>query len=70
MSERIQIREETYAALESLRGEDESVDNVIRRLLGERRVLALAGAGEWADSDAGEHARAARRELKEQIGGR
>lgn len=70
MSKSIRVEEDTHAALAALKGEDESFDDLLSRLLRERTETIEAGAGLWADTDAAEGARAARKRLKEDIGAR
>ena len=64
MSERIWIDPETYAALESLKRDEETFDELVTRLLGSRRRDVCAGAGLWEGTDAAERAREKRREMK------
>lgn len=70
MSKSIRVEEDTHAALAALKRDDESFDDLLSRLLRERRETIEAGAGLWADTDAADGARAARRELKEDVGAR
>ncbi|EMA57098.1 antitoxin VapB family protein [Halorubrum lipolyticum] len=64
MAKRIRVDEETHAALASLKGDDETFDNLLTRLLREHHEDRRSGAGLWEGSDAPEHARETRRELK------
>ncbi|MDG5758379.1 antitoxin VapB family protein [Natronococcus sp. A-GB1] len=68
MSERICVFESTYAELESLRGADETFDDVVSPLLDGRHRRVHTGAGYWRDSDASECARQTRVELKRDVG--
>jgi predicted CopG family antitoxin len=70
MSKSIRVADDTHAALAALKGEDETFDELLSRLVDERRESIQAGAGLWADSDAAAKARAARRELKQDVGRR
>ena len=64
MARRICVDEETHAALASLKGDDETFDDLLTRLLRERHDGPQPGAGLWEGSDAPERARETRRELK------
>ena len=64
MAKRIRVDEDTHAALASLKGDDETFDDLIARLLREHHEDRRSGAGLWEGSDAPEHARETRRELK------
>lgn len=68
VSKTIRIDEETHAALEALKNEDETFDDVISRLGDERRELIGTGAGLWEGTDAAEKAREARRQMKRGVG--
>jgi predicted CopG family antitoxin len=68
MSKSIRVEDDTHAALAALKGEDETFDELLTRLLRERRETVHEGAGLWADTDAAERAREARRETKEGAG--
>ncbi|WP_353635286.1 antitoxin VapB family protein [Halobacterium sp. NMX12-1] len=70
MSKSIRVDEETHAALAALKGDDESFDDLLSRLLRERRETIDAGAGLWSGTDAADSARAAREEMKEDVGTR
>lgn len=70
MSKSIRVAEDTHAALAALKGEEESFDDLLSRLLREREETVAAGAGLWADTDAAEGAREARRQMKEGVGPR
>lgn len=70
MSEHIRVDEDTYAALLALKHEDETFDDLLTRLVRERRESIRDGAGRWTDSDAPESAGSARTEMKDDIGSR
>jgi predicted CopG family antitoxin len=70
MSKRIRVDEDTHAALAALKGEDESFDDLLSRLLRERRETVDSGAGLWADTDAADSARDARQQMKDDVGAR
>lgn len=57
MSERIRVDEDTCAALEPLKDDEETVDELFSRLRREREVVVDAGAGLWEGTDAAERAR-------------
>lgn len=68
MSKSIRVNDDTHAALAALKGEDETFDELLSRLLRERRETVHEGAGLWAGSDAAEKAREARKEMKHDVG--
>lgn len=68
MSKSIRVDEDTHAALAALKGEDETFDDLLSRLVSERRETVREGAGLWADTDAAEKARRARIEMKQGVG--
>jgi predicted CopG family antitoxin len=70
VSKTIRVDDATHAALASLKGDDETFDELLSRLVRERRESARAGAGLWEGSDAAEVARAAREEMKRGVGSR
>ena len=70
MSKTIRVAEDTHAALETLKGDEETFDELLTRLISERRDAVSAGAGLWAGTDAAERARATRDAMKEHIGTR
>lgn len=70
MSKAIRVDDDTYAALEALKGEDETYDDVISALLERRRETIRAGAGLWGDNDAAEKAREARKQMKHGVDGK
>ena len=68
MSKSIRVSEDTHAALEALKGEAETFDDLLSRLVAERRETVREGAGLWAESDAATAARKARGEMKRDVG--
>jgi predicted CopG family antitoxin len=70
VSKSIRVEEDTHAALAALKGEDESFDDLLSRLLRERCDTIDAGAGLWEGTDAAEGAREARERMKEDVGAR
>lgn len=68
MSKSIRVSEDTHAALKALKDEEETFDELLSRFIREREEQVRAGAGLWADTDAAEHARARRSELKADVG--
>lgn len=70
MSKTIRVDEETHAALASLKGDDETFDDLLSRLVAQRRELVRDGAGLWEGTDAAESARRARAEMKDGLGPR
>lgn len=70
MSKSIRVDEDTHAALAALKGEDETFDDLLSRLVRERRETIREGAGLWAGTDAAEKARDARAEMKRGVGDR
>ena len=64
MSKSIRVDEETHAALASLKRDDETFDELLTRLIRERRESVRSGAGLWEGTDAADRARAKRREMK------
>ena len=70
MSKSIRVDEETHAALAALKRDDETFDDLLSRLVAERRELVREGAGLWEGTDAAEKARGARDEMKEDVGAR
>lgn len=70
MSKSIRVDDDTHAALASLKGEDETFDDLLSRLVEERRETIREGAGLWAGTDAAERAREARNEMKRGVGTR
>lgn len=60
MNKTIRVTDETHAALEGLKDEEETFDELLGRLLRERRELVRQGAGLWEGSDAAERAREAK----------
>lgn len=70
MSKSIRVEEDTHAALAALKGDDETFDELLSRLVEERRESVRDGAGFWEGTDAAEKARAVREEMKQGIGER
>ena len=70
MSKTIRVDGDTHAALTALKEEDESFDDLLSRLVRERRELAREGAGLWSGTDAAERARESRGEMKRELGTR
>jgi len=70
VSRSIRVDDDTHAALAALRGEDETFDELISRLIRERRETVEEGAGLWEGTDAAEKARAKREEMKRGVGSR
>lgn len=70
MSKSIRVGDDTHAALAALKREDETFDELLSRLVRERRESVREGAGLWADSDAPEAARSKRAEMKDDVGAR
>lgn len=68
MSKSIRVEEDTHAALSALKGDDETFDELLSRLVRERCETLRAGAGLWAGTDAAEKAREARTEMKRGVG--
>lgn len=68
MSKSIRVKDDTHAALAALKGEDETFDDLLSRLIRERRETIQAGAGLWEGTDAAEKARNARTEMKQDVG--
>jgi len=70
MSRSIRVEDDTHATLADLKGDDETFDDVLSRLIEIRRDAVRDGAGLWEGSDAAESAREKRAELKRDIGDR
>ncbi|GAB3687540.1 hypothetical protein GCM10028857_20730 [Salinarchaeum chitinilyticum] len=70
MSKSIRVDEDTHAALAALKGDDETFDELLSRLVEKRRQSVHDGAGLWEDTDAAERARDARAEMKQDVGSR
>lgn len=68
MSKNIRVDEDTHAALTALKRDDETFDDLLSRFIEDRRDAIKDGAGLWVESDAVEHAREKRREMKDGIG--
>lgn len=70
MSKSIRVNEETHAALAALKSDDETFNDVLMRLVKDRREAIRDGAGLWEGTDAAEGARRARKEMKRGVGSR
>lgn len=70
MTKTIRVDDSTHAALEALKGDDETFDELLSRLVRERRELVREGAGLWDGTDAAENARNAREQMKRDVGAR
>ncbi|PSQ09089.1 hypothetical protein BRC95_01710 [Halobacteriales archaeon QS_5_68_33] len=70
MSKSIRVDDDTHAALAALKGDDETFDELLSRLVAERGELVSEGAGLWEGTDAAEGARRAREEMKDGVGTR
>ena len=70
MSKSIRVEDDTHAALAALKGEDETFEELLSRLIRKRRETAEAGAGLWEGTDAAERAREKREETKRGVGSR
>lgn len=70
MSKSIRVTDETHEALAKLKGENETFDDLLSRLIEERGTAIREGAGLWEGSDAADLARQKRREMKEGVGPR
>jgi len=68
MSKTIRVDEDTHAALASLKGEDETFDDLLSRLIEDRRESIQEGAGFWEGSDAADRAREQREKIRGGIG--
>jgi predicted CopG family antitoxin len=68
VSKSIRVDDDVHAALSALKGEDETFNELLARLLAERRESVREGAGLWTGTDAAERARDARREMKRDVG--
>lgn len=70
MSKSIRVEDDTHAALTALKGDDETFNELLSRLIRDRRESVRAGAGLWEGTDAAENAREARNDMKEGVGAR
>ena len=68
MSKSIRVEEDTHAALAALKADDETFDDLLSRLIQERREIVEKGAGLWEGTDAAKKAREKRSEMKDGIG--
>ncbi|MFC6991945.1 antitoxin VapB family protein [Haladaptatus sp. GCM10025707] len=70
MSKSIRVKDDTHAALAALKGSDETFDDLLSRLIEERRETVRDGAGLWKGTDAAQKARDARKDMKQGVGTR
>lgn len=70
MSKSIRVDDDTHATLTALKGDDETFDELLSRLVRERRETVREGAGLWAGTDAAEKARETRKNMKQGVGPR
>ncbi|MFC6732252.1 antitoxin VapB family protein [Haladaptatus sp. DYSN1] len=70
MSKSIRVKDDTHAALAALKGSDETFDDLLSRLIEERRETVRDGAGLWKGTDAAQKARDARKDMKQGVGSR
>ncbi|MFW6436986.1 MAG: DUF7557 family protein [Halococcoides sp.] len=68
MGKTVRLEDDTHASLATLKGDDETFDDLVSRLVERHRDAVKSGAGLWAGSDAPDHARAARESMKEDVG--
>lgn len=68
VSKSIRVDEDVHAALSALKGEDETFNELLARLIEERHESVREGAGLWEGTDAAERARESRREMKRDVG--
>jgi predicted CopG family antitoxin len=68
VSKSIRVEDDTHAALAALKGDNETFDDLLSRLIRERREAVDAGAGLWEGTDAAEKARKRREEMKRGVG--
>lgn len=61
MSKRIQVKDDTHATLAALKGENETFDERLSRLIRERHERIREGAGLWAGTAAAERAQVTRK---------
>lgn len=67
MGKTIRVDDTTHDALAALKGEDETFDELLTRLIEVRRETIRKGAGLWNETDAAEKAREAREQMKQDI---
>lgn len=67
MGEKIRLGEDTHDTLAALKGDEETFEDVIQRLLERRKERIRKGAGYWDEADA-ETARERLEELREGVG--
>ena len=68
MSKSIRVEADTHASLAALKGDDETFDELLSRLVRERCESVHEGARRWAGTDAADSAREVRREMKRDVG--
>jgi len=68
MSKTIRVEDDTYDLLSRLKGDNESFDEAIERLVALRRDRIEDGAGFWAETDGAAKAKAARQSMREDVG--
>lgn len=68
MSKSIRVSDETHATLAELKGDEETFDGLLSRLIEDRREAIRDGAGLWDGTDAPERARKKRRAMKDDVG--
>lgn len=68
MSKSIRVEDDTHAALAGLKRDDETFDDLLSRLIEERKERIRDGAGLWEGTDAARKAREARDEMKRDVG--
>ncbi|MBS1263090.1 MAG: hypothetical protein MAG715_00258 [Methanonatronarchaeales archaeon] len=68
MGKTIRVEDSTHSALKAMKGEDETFDDLLFRLIDERRESVREGAGLWKGSGAAEKAREMREEMKRTVG--
>lgn len=67
MSKTVRLDEDTHATLAELKGEEETFDEVVRRLLAQRRDRIRDGGGYWDEEDASA-ARERHERMRESVG--
>lgn len=70
MSKTIRVEDDTHAVLVALKGDEETFDELLSRLVRERHEVVREGAGLWDGTDAAEAAREKREEMKRGDGSR
>ena len=67
MTKTIRIADDTYDMLSNLKGDEETFNDVIARLVQDQYDDVVDGAGLWTGTDAAEQAREVRRSMKREI---